>query len=550
VSVVPLAESLVGGSRRALLVLLGAVGLVFAIACANVANLLLARASGRSREVAIRTALGAGRGRLLRQFLAEGLVLGLSGGALGVAVAAGSLRLLKGWIPPDLPRSGQIRLDAPVLLFALGASLVSAVVFGLAPAIPAAGSSLPAALKEGSAGSGEGRGKRRLRAFLVVGETALAFVLLVGAGLLVRSFVRLQDVPLGFGPDHVTTAGISLPRNLYAKAGQWTAFWGRLVERLEAEPGVEAAAAVLPLPLTGGGLNFGFTIEGRPAPSTAAELSANYTAATPGYFRALRLPLRKGRLFTRADTASAPRVCIISETFARRYFPDQDPIGKRIVFGFTGSVPREIVGIVGDVRRDGLGAPSKPEMYVPFEQEPWWAAYLAIRAKGDPAPVAAAIRREVAALDPSLPVSDIQPMTQIVSDSVAQTRFRTELLGLFGAAALLLAVLGIYGVIAYDVGRRAREIGIRIALGAGRRELVGLVLSQGLGLTALGLAAGAAGAAALTRFLSSLLFETGPLDPATWAGVALALLAAGALASWIPARRALRVDPISVLRSE
>jgi putative ABC transport system permease protein len=552
VQIVPLAESLVSGVRTALLVLLGAVGLVFAIACANVANLLLARASARAREVAIRTALGAGRGRLLGQFLAEGVLLAVTGGALGVGLAFAGLKGLKAWIPADLPRVSEIRLDTTVLLFALGASLVAAVAFGLAPAFQAAGANLSSALKEGSSGAGEGKGRRRLRRALVVAETALSFVLLIGAGLLARSFLRLQEAPIGFQPSGVLTAGLSLPRTQYAKPEQWIGFYGRLVERLQSEPGVESAAAVLPLPMTGSGLNFAFTVEGRAAPAAGADLTANYTALTPDYFRVLRVPLLRGRLFTASDAASAPKVCVVSDALVRRHFPGEDPIGRRIVFGFTGSVARTIIGVVGDVKRDGPGAASQPEMYVPFEQDPWWAAYLAIRTKGmgDSGALSAAIRREVAALDPSLPVADIQPMTAIVHDSVSQPRFRTTLLGLFGVTALLLAVIGIYGLIAYDVGRRAREIAIRLALGASRRDVLGLVFRQGLALTGIGLAVGAAGAAVLTRFLSSLLFETRPIDPATYAAVAALLLAAGLLACWVPARRALSVDPNRVLRSE
>ncbi len=550
IRIVPLAESLVGGARTSLIVLLGAVGLVFGIACVNVANLLLTRASARSREVAIRTALGASRGRLIRQFLAEGLVLAAAGGALGFAMAAASLRALRAWLPPDLPRLSEIGLDGAVLLFALAISLLSALVFGVVPAFRASSPNLSGALKEGSAGAGEGRGKRRLRGLLVVTETALAFVLLAGAGLLTKSFLRLQSVPPGFQASNVLTAGLSLPRNQYSKPEEWIGFYERLVERLQIQPGVEAAAAVLPLPLTGGGLNLAFTIEGRPAAAPGADFSANYTALTPDYFRVLGIPLLRGRLVTAGDARSAPKVCLISDAFARRHFPHDDPLGHRLVFGFKEGVARTIVGVVGDVKRDGLGAPSQPEMYVPFEQDPWWAAYLAIRTKGDPVALTAAVRREVAALDPTLPLADIEPMAHIVSESVQQPRFRTTLLGLFGLTALLLAIIGIYGVIAYDVGRRAREIGIRLALGAREGDVLRLVVGQGLVLTGAGLAAGLAGALLLTRFLTTLLFETRPLDPATYAGVALLLLAASLLACWIPARRALKVDAMSVLRSE
>ncbi|MGE5276119.1 MAG: ABC transporter permease [Acidobacteriota bacterium] len=549
VRLVPLAESLVGGVRTGLLVLFAAVGLVFFIACANVANLLLVRASARSQEVAIRTALGAGRSRLARQFLTESLVLGVTGGAIGAGLALASLRALRAWLPADLPRASEIRLDAPVLLFALGASILAAIVFGLAPALHASGASLSDTLKEGSPGSGESGASKRLRGLLVVGETALSFVLLIGAGLLGRSLLRLEEVPLGFDPLRVLTSGISLPRAQYSKPEQWIAFYGRLVERLKAKPGVEGVTAVLPLPLQGGGLNFGFTIEGRSPRKAGNDLSANYTALTADYFRVLGVPLQRGRLFTPGDTADSPRVCLISSAFARRYFPGEEPLGKRLVFGFSSPVAREIVGIVADVRRDGLAAPSKPEMYVPFEQEPWWAAYIAIRTRGEPGPIASALREEVRALDPSLPLADIAPMTQVVYDSVALPRLRTSLLGLFGALALFLAVIGIYGVISYDVGRRAREIGIRLALGASKGDLMRLVFGHGLALTGVGLAAGLVGAAILTRRMASLLFELSPLDPATYAGAALLLLLAGLLACWIPARRALRVNPSLVLRS-
>ena len=405
-------------------------------------------------------------------------------------------------------------------------------------------------MREGSRGGGESRGRRRLRRLLVAGETALSLVLLVGAGLLARSLLRLEDVRIGFQPTRVLTAGISLPRAQYAKPDQWLGFYGRLVDRLRAEPGVEGAAAVLPLPMTGGGLNFAFTIEGRAADTPGADQTANYTALTNDYFRVLGVPLERGRFFGPSDAAGAPKVCVISAAFARRYFPGEDPLGKRLAFGFKDSVSREIVGIAGDVKRDGPGAPSQPEMYVPFEQDPWWAAYLAVRTRGDPTRLAAFLRAQVSALDPTLPVADIQPMAGIVSDSVAQPRFRATLLGLFGLIALLLAVVGIYGVISYDVGRQSRDIGIRLALGAEGRDVLRLVLRQGLGLAAAGLAAGVAGAAVLTRFLSSLLFDMSPLDPATYLTVILVLFASALLACWIPARRAMRLDPAAVLRKD
>jgi putative ABC transport system permease protein len=550
VALVPLAESLVGRARPALLVLVGAVGLVFLIACANIANLLLIRAGARTREVAIRTALGAGRPRLIRQFMTECLLLGLVGGGLGLALAAASMRALRAWIPSDLPRMSEIQLDGRVLLFSLGVSLVATVVFGLAPALQASGPKLSDPLREGALGTGESRGKRRLRNLLVVGETALSFVLLIGAGLLARSFLRLQEVALGFEPRQVLMAGLSLPRSQYRTAADWSSFYARLVERLKAEPGVEGAAAALPLPLQGSGLNFGFSIEGRPDGGAGADLTANYTAASGDYFRVMGVKLVSGRFLSDADGATSPKVCVVSSTFARRFFESEDPIGRRLVFGFTRSAVREIVGVVGDVRRDGLGVPPRPEMYVPFAQDPWWASYLAVRTTDDPGRFGHVLRSEIRALDPSLPVDGVEPMTQAVYESVAEPRFRTTLLGLFGLTAFLLAVIGISGVLSYNVTRRTREMGIRLALGAARRDILGIVLSEGLGLTAVGLAFGLAGALVLTRSLSSLLFEVQPIDPATYVAVVVLLLVSGLVASWIPARRAIRIDPVVALRHE
>jgi putative ABC transport system permease protein len=553
VRIVPLAESLVAGVRTALWVLLGAVSLVFLIACVNVANLMLVRSSARSRELAVRTALGAGRGRLARQLVTEALVLGLAGGALGVALAVAGMRALRAWLPADLPRVSEVGIDARVLVFSFFASLVATLVFGAGPSLAGGRANLSAALREGSAGAGESGNRRRLRRLLIVGETAFSFVLLVGAALLIRSFVRLQEVPLGFRPAGVLTAGMSLPRTQYTEPDQWRTFYGSLVDRLRSEPGVESAAAALPLPLAGGGLNFAFSIEGRSDDGGSAnDRTANYTAATPDYFRVLGVPLVAGRAFDDRDAAAAPRVCVVSSAFARRYFPGEDPLGRRLVFGFKEPVAREIVGVVGDVKRDGLALPSQPEMYVPFVQDPWWAAYAIVRTAGggDPERLASAMRADVKALDPTLPIESVAPMRQFVDDSVAQPRFRTTLLGLFGAAALLLAVLGIYGVISYSVGRRTREVGIRLALGAAPADVRRMVLGEGLALVGVGLGLGLAGALLATRYLSSLLFEVSRLDAGSWIAVAALLLLAGLAASWLPARRATRVDPVSALRAE
>ena len=374
----------------------------------------------------------------------------------------------------------------------------------------------------------------------------------MGAALLIRSFLRLQQVPLGFSPEGVLTAGMSLPRTQYDKPQQWIGFYSSLVSRLQSEPGVEAAAAALPLPLAGAGLNFAFSIEGRAEGAAGSERTANYTAATPDYFRVLGVPIVSGRPFTERDGEGAPRVCAVSSAFAHRFLPGEDPLGKRLVFGFKEPVAREIVGVVGDVQRDGLAVPSRPEMYVPFLQEPWWAAYAVVRTSGggDPLRLSSAMRADVKALDPSLPIEAISPMGQFVDDSVAQPRFRTTLFGVFGAAALLLAVLGIYGVISSSVGRRTREVGIRMALGAGRGDVLRMVLGEGLVLVGAGLAAGLGGAIVSTRYLTSLLFEVDRLDAGSYLAVALLLLAAGFAACWIPAHRATRVDPVCALRSE
>jgi putative ABC transport system permease protein len=480
------------------------------------------------------------------------VVLGLAGGVLGVALAFAAVRGLRVWLPADLPRVNEIALDFRVLLFSLAASLAAAFLFGMAPAMDASRVDLNESLKEGSMGAGESGGRRRIRNLLVVGETAFSFILLIGAGLLGRSFARLQHVDLGIRPAQVLSSGMSLPRTKYAKREQWLGFYSQLVERLKTQPGVESVTAALPLPLSGGGLNFSFQIEGRSSPTPSTDQSANYTSVLGDYFHVLGVRLVSGRLFDERDAPGTPNVCLISSAFARQHFPGENPIGKRLLFGFDASKSREIVGVVSDVHRDGPGVPSKPEMYVPFTQDPWWAAYVAIRVPEgrDPLLLATALREQVRALDPEMPVTDIQPFSQAVSDSFAQPRFRTTLLALFGATALLLAVIGIYGVISYTVGRRTREVGIRMTLGASAADVLRLVLRQGVGLTAAGLAAGIAGALLLTRSLSTLLFEVSPLDVPTWAAVASVLLAAGLAACWIPARRAMRLDPVRALRHD
>jgi putative ABC transport system permease protein len=550
IRIVPLQEDTVGDTRTELLVLLGAVGLVFLIACANVASLQLARAASRGREIAIRVALGAGRSRLVRQFLTECILLGIVGGVAGLALAYVTVQGLTSWIPADVPRLSEIHVDARVFAFALALSIVSGIVFGLAPGWHLAGTRFSDALKEGARGGGEDSRRRGLRNIVVIAETALAMILLTGAGLLIRSFERLQNVNAGFNASHLLTAMIGLPKARYSKPEQWVAFQSQLLERIIGMPGVDEATAALPLPFIHGYINIGFQVEGEPPRSRSESPSANFVAIQPNYFHVMRIPLLRGREFTGADRPGAPSVCLVSATMARRFFPNGDAIGKRIVIGFPESVPREIVGIVGDVKDRDLADPDPTQVYAPFSQNPIWAMTLGVRTHGDPAQLGTMVREQVRALDPALPVEDIKPMTEVIAESIAEPRFRTTLLGLFAATALLLAAIGIYGVISYNTGRRTREIGIRVALGAQRRDVLRLILREGFALSAAGAALGILGAAMLAHFLATLVFGISTGDPFTYLSVTGLLLGVALLACYIPARRAMRVDPMVALRYE
>jgi putative ABC transport system permease protein len=550
VRLVPLQEDVVGDARTELLVLLGAVGLVFLIACANVASLQLARAASRGREIAIRVALGAGRGRLVRQFLTECILLGIAGGVAGLALAYATVQGLASWIPADVPRLSEIQVDARVFAFGIALSIVSGIVFGLAPGWHVAGARFSDALKEGARGGGEDSRRRGLRNTIVIAETALAMVLLTGAGLLIRSFERLQNVNAGFNASHLLTAQIDLPKAQYSKPEQWAAFESQLLERVNGMPGVDEATVALPLPFIGGYINLGFQVEGEPPKLKSESQTSNYVAVNSNYFHAMQIPLLRGREFTPADRQGAPNVCVVSATMARQVFPNGNAIGKRIVVGFPESVPREIVGIVGDVKDRDLADPDPTQIYVPFPQNPFWAMTLGVRTHGDPAQLSAAIREQVQALDPALPVENLKPMTEVLAESIAEPRFRTTLLGLFAATALLLAAVGIYGVISYNTGRRTREIGIRVALGAQRRDVLQLILREGAVLGAAGIVFGLAGAAAVAHFLAALVFNTSTSDPAIYLAVAVLLFAVSLLACYIPALRAMRVDPMVALRHE
>jgi predicted permease len=548
---VPLHKMIVGSVQPPLLVLLGAVGLVLLIACANIANLLLTRATSRAREMAVRTTLGAGRSRIVRQLLSETAVLGLLGGATGVALAYWGVRGLSSFLPPNVPRVNAIRVDHVVLGFALLLSMVASGVFGLAPALFAAKSNLQSDLRDGGR-SGESRNRRRARSVLAAGEIALAMVLLVAAGLLLRSFAKLMSVNPGFDVQHVLKADISLPRFQYSTPLQWTAFSSELLRRIQARPGLKDAAVAVPMPIADGTVNLGFDIVGNPPSSAGALRTANYVSVSPEYFRVMEIPLLAGRSFNHHDAASAARVSVISQAMARLYFPNQDAVGKSLVFGFPpdGTSVREIVGIVGDVRDVALGQDPGPMMYVPFAQAPFWGANVVVRSALIPSSVATAIRQEVRTIDKELPVTDVALMPDIIEASLSQPRFRTFVLGVFAAIALLLAATGIFGVIAYSVSCRTNEIGIRVALGASRGAILRMVLGETLALTLLGLAFGVPSALAASRLVDHMLFGISPNDPTTLAAVACALAAVAALAGYIPARRATQVDPLVALRSD
>jgi predicted permease len=552
IRMVPLQQMIVGKTRSALLMLLGAVGLVLLIACANIANLLLTRATSRAREIAVRATLGAGRSRIVRQLLSETFALGMIGGLAGIALAYAGVQSLTSLMPQDLPQVNAIHVDNFVLGFALLLSALASCAFGLAPALFAANSNLQASLREGGARSGESGNRRRVRGFLAAGEIALAMVLLVAAGLLLRSFSKLMAVSPGFDAHQIVQADISLPRFQYATPQQWAAFSDELLTRLQAEPGLGDAAVVVPRPIADGFVNLGFDIVGSPASSASASRTANYVSVSPDYFRVMEIPLLAGRLFDKHDISSTPRVALISEAMARIDFPNQDPLGKLLEFGFPpdSGAPREIVGIVGDVRDVALGQDPGAMMYVPYAQSPFWGANVVVKSTMSAASVASAIRRNVQQIDKDLPVTDVGRMMDTIDASVAEPKFRTFLLGLFAAMALVLAATGIFGVISYSVSRRTNEIGIRVALGASRNTILRMVLRETLVLTGTGLALGVPAALAAAHLLGHMLFNVSANDPATLATVAVTLTLVATFAGYLPARRAMRVDPMVALRHE
>jgi putative ABC transport system permease protein len=551
--VIPYHNDLVHDYSQALWLILGAVACVLLIACANVANLLLARATARYKEIAVRSALGAGRWRVIRQLLTESLLLALGGGLLGLLLAWWGTEALLRMIPEEVPRLAEINIDRWVFGFTLLISVVTGIVFGLAPALQASKIELTEAMKEGGRGAGEGGGRGRLRGALVVAEIAIALVVLIGAGLLLQTFRKLQQVDLGYDTSRVLTASVELPDARYPKTEQAATFYRALLERVKALPGVEGASAIVPQPLSGDVFSISFEIEGRNIPKSDHP-SSHFRSVSPDYFSVMKIPVLAGRAFTERDDAKAPGVVIINETFAKRHFPNENPLGKHLKPGLSldgQKVWREIVGVVKDVKhRQSLGRDYEPEYYFPHAQMPIGSMSLVVRATNDPRSLAGAIQREVQSLDRDIPVSLIKTLDQYLGVAVAQPKFNALLLGLFAGLALLLTAIGLYGVMAYSVIQRTQEIGIRLALGAQTGDVLRMVLRQGLRLTALGLALGLAASYALTRYMQALLFNVRPTDPLTFAVIALMLVSVALLACYFPARRATKVDPMVALRYE
>jgi len=546
-SVAPLQEYEVRDIKSGLIFLLGAVALVLLMACANVANLLLARATTRQKEMAIRSALGATRWRVVRQLLTESVLLALSGGAVGLLLAYWGMESLLALAPENLPRVKDVALDARVLGFTLVVTLLTAVIFGLVPALQASSPNLNETLKEG--GRGTTGGHHRVRNSLVIVEVALALILLVCSGLMIRSFIRLQQVNPGFNPSNALAVNVALPGRKYPNEDQYSAFFSQLIEKTSALPGVVAAGATQSLPIQGDYL-LGFNIQGRPPDPPGEDQSTNYYAVTPDYFKAMGIPLLRGRMFTEQDHKNAPRVALINETMAKTYFPDEDPIGRGINVTNGPERFREIVGIVGDVKQYGLAQPTTLQTYEPYLQTPFNGVTLIVRTEGNPAALSGAIRNEVLALDKEQPVSRIRTLDQVIAGSVEQQHFLMLLLGVFAAVALILAAVGLYGVMNYAVSQRRHEIGIRMALGANTGTVLRLIVGHGMMLALIGVAIGLTGAFAVTRVMTTLLFAVSTTDPLTFAGIPILLAGVALAACLAPARRATRVDPMVALRHE
>ncbi len=554
VLVKPLREDMIGDVRTALYILFGAVVCVLLIANANVANLLLARASARGREIAVRAAMGASRVRIIRQLLTESVLLAGVGGLFGLLVAQWGTEALIKTVPDNIPRIRNIELDAPVLIFTLLVSLVTGVVFGLVPAWQASHVDLNSSLKSGSRTGSAGEGKGRVRNALIMAEVALALVLLISAGLLIQSFARLGRVQPGVRTERLLTARVSLPDVAYPKNETVIAFYDQLLNRIRAIPGVESASMIVPLPLSGSNMVTSFDIKEHPLPEGQRPGAPVRIIATD-YFKTMGIPLRQGRIFDERDQLNSAPVVIVNERFAQKYFPGENVIGKLIQPGFSADDKeervREIVGVVGNVKHLSLKYEDSPEMYLPRTQIPIHVMSIVIRTSvSNPSAITNSLRKELAAMDATIPLTSVRVFEEYISRSLARPRFNTLLLSIFAGTALVLTAIGIYGVLAYSVAQRTSEIGIRIALGAGKSSIFRLIVGQAMTLVGISLALGLAGAFAATRLLSSLLFGVGASDPGTFAGIVLLVSAVAFIAAWLPARRATRVDPIIALRTE
>jgi putative ABC transport system permease protein len=551
VSIVPLREQLAGEIKPALLVILGAVGFVLLISCVNVANLLMARSAGRRKEMALRAALGAGRLRIIRQLLTESLLLAVIGGALGLLLSYWCVEALVALSPPNLIGEGQVGINLTVLVFTLAVSLLTGVAFGVVPAVETSRLNLSESLKESSRGNVGGGRAGRVRGVLVVAEIGLSLVLLVGAGLMVRSFLRLQAVDPGFDAGNLLTLRVMLPESKYPQDGRKVEFFRQAAERIRALPGVRSASAVSALPFADLGAATGFTVEGRPPLPPGDRLSTDVRVVDENYFRTMNIPVVAGRTFTEQEAVEDRKVAVVNETMARRHFPGEDPVGKRILVNMSSELtPTEIIGVVGDARYDKLEGELKPMVYWTPPRLTYSSMTFVVRTVGDPGALGPSAVREIQAVDKEQPVSDVRTMEIWLAESTARTRFGTLLLGAFACAALLLAAVGIYGVISYSVAQRRNEIGIRMALGAQGRDVLRLVVGQGMRLVLAGVGLGLLGALALTRVMSGLLYGVAATDPATFAANALLLTAVSLVACYIPARRATRVDPLTALRRE
>jgi putative ABC transport system permease protein len=544
---VSLREQLVGNTRPTLFILFGAVGFVLLIACANVANLLLVRAAGRQKEIALRTALGAGRFRIVRQMITESVLLALVGGVLGTLFAMWGVDLLVSLSAGSIPTTAHVKIDATVLGFTLLISLLTGVLFGLAPALRTLKVNLSDSLKEGGRSSSEGVHRNRTRSILVVLESAVAVVLLIGAGLLIRSLIQLQNISPGFDAHKVLTMRVDLPRQKYDTPEKSSNFFSQLESRLGGLPGVERVGLISELPLSGQPNDMPYTVEGRPPVSIDQAFDDDFRRVNRQYFEAMRISILRGRNFTEQEVSQSAKVVIISDLLVRQTFPNEDPLGKRLIMSY-GNQAFEIIGIVGDIRHRALESEPVPAMYLPTYQTGWMN--IVIRTKGDPIGLAAAVRKEVQGIDPDQPVADVKTMEQWLDTAVAAPRYRTGLIALFALVALILASTGIYGVMSYSVTQRTHEIGVRMALGAQRLDVLKLVVRQGMALVVVGVLLGLLAAIGLTRVMSSLLFGVTAKDPLTFAAVATVLTLVAFIACYLPARRATKVDPLVALRYE